>query len=157
MTSSDVDIETVASEFLGAAVEATPAWVRRSIDHIADQQGLGHDVGSGERVAEAAARAQRFVEDRLGELLRLDIDQQRTTPLSIFRDAVRFPVEVLHGFGAAPVYRGDVSRWAFPNDPFGITPANLRDIGDEVHHAGVVWGAAKAFLHLQRRRDEGLR
>lgn len=155
MTDSDITIETVATALHRAAVEATPSWVRRSIQRVATAQGLqGIDD---ELVADAAERATAFVDRRMGALLTADIDAQQTTPLSIFRDAVRFPVEVLHAAGATSSHRGDVSRWAFPNDPFDITPGNLSDIGDEVQQAGIVWGAAKAGLHLQRRRQEGLR
>lgn len=151
---AEFDMETVATELLDAAVAATSGWVRRCVAQVATAQGIAVEAAA---IDDAAERAQAFVERRLGELLRTDIDAQRTTPLSIFRDAVRFPVEVLHGAGATPVHRSDTTRWAFPNDPFDITPANLADIGDDVHGAGIVWGAAKAGMHLQRRRDEGLR
>ncbi len=84
-------------------------------------------------------------------------DQQRSTPLSVFRDAARFPVEVLHQLGAHEVQRVDVERWASPNDPFAVTPASLIDVGEAVHEAGIMWGAAKAAVHLARRREEGQR
>ena len=130
MTSDDLDIATVATELLAAAVEATPEWVRRCVDHVAREQALLTADLPEAAVADAGVRAQDFVETRLGALLALDIDRQRTTPLSISsgmrcgsrsRRCMRW--------GAAPVHRGDVSRWAFPNDPFGITPGNLSDIG----------------------------
>lgn len=155
MTSpSEVDIETVASELLAAAVAATPGWVRASIERVRVTQGLEVDADAVER---AAADAASFVERRLGALLATDIDAQRSTPLTVLRDAARFPVEVLHGAGARPVPRPDTVRWAFPNDPFEVTPATFADLGEDVHHAGIAWGAAKASIHLQRRRDEGLR
>lgn len=157
MAPTDFDIETVAADLLSAAVEATPAWVRRCVAAVGAAQALVVGAPDERRVDDAAERAAVFVEARLGALLRTDIDQQRTTPLSIFRDATRFPVEVLHGLGAAEVHRGDIARWANPNDPFDITPASLADIGDEVHRAGIAWGAAKAGLHLRRRREEGRR
>lgn len=141
-----------------AAVDAVPGWVRRSARRIADAQGIAWTADAATQLDDAASRAQEFVHARLGALLATDIDCQTSTPLSIFRDAVRFPVEVLHALGARPAQqRGDVARWAFPNDPFGITPANLLDIGPEVHRTGMIWGATKAGLHLQRRRQEGLR
>lgn len=155
MTADDLDIETVASALLEAAVEATPTWVARSVGEIVAAQGLQVDDAHTARVVEAGERAQRYVETNLGALLRTDIDQQRTTPLTIFRDAARFPVEVLHSVGAREVHRIDVDRWAFPNDPFGVTPASLADMGPAVHEAGIAWGAAKAHVHLRRRRDEG--
>lgn len=151
---SDVDIETVASELLTAAVAATPGWVHDSVARVATAQGLEVDPAA---VDQAAADAAAFVERRLGALLATDIDAQRSTPLTVLRDAARFPVAVLHGAGARPVPRPDTVRWAFPNDPFDVTPATFADLGDEVRQAGIVWGAAKASIHLQRRRDEGLR
>ena len=152
----DVDIETVARTLRSAAVEAAPSWVRRVVAEVAVRQGL--DLAEAEGlIVDAGERAARFVDERLGALLGVDIDQQRSTPLSVFRDAARFPVEVLHQLGATEVHRVDVERWAAPNDPFAVTPANLADVGADVHDAGIMWGATKAAIHLQRRRDEGLR
>ncbi len=154
MTPADIEIETVAEQLKSAAIEATPAWVRRRVTEVAAAQGVA--VGSdSDIVADAAERARRYVGSRLGELLDTDIDRQRTTPLSVFRDAARFPVEALHRLGVPEVHRTDVDRWAFPNDPFGVSPASLAEIGDEVQRAGIAWGAAKAALHLARRREEG--
>lgn len=152
----DVDIQTVATALHEAAVEAAPLWVRRAVATVASRQGLDLE-GAEPLIVDAGQRAARFVDARLGELLATDIDQQRSTPLSVFRDAARFPVEVLHQLGAAEVQRVDVERWAAPNDPFAVTPGNLSDVGDEVHRAGIVWGAAKAAVHLGRRRAEGQR
>ena len=151
----DLDIETVASTLLAAAVEATPSWVARSVTEVVVNQRLEVDGGHDERLRDAGERAQRYIETNLGSLLETDIDHQRTTPLTIFRDAARFPVEVLHAAGAREVHRIDVDRWAFPNDPFGVTPASLADMGQAVHEAGIAWGAAKAHVHLSRRRAEG--
>lgn len=156
MAPADIDIHAFATALRRAAVDATPSWVSRSVLSVAGVQSL--DTGdAGLLIADAADRARTFVDDRLGVLLSADIDRQRSTPLSVFRDAARFPVEVLHQLGAQPVPRVDVERWANPNDPFGVTPATLADVGDAVQEAGIMWGAAKAAIHLQRRRDEGQR
>lgn len=155
MTADDLDIATVASALLDAAVEATPSWVESAVHRVVVAQGLDLDEGHVERLRDAAERARGYVASNLGALLATDIDQQRTTPLTILRDAARFPVEVLHGAGAREVHRIDVDRWAFPNDPFGVTPASLADLGPAVHEAGIAWGAAKAHVHLSRRRAEG--
>ena len=153
----EIDIDQIGDELVVAAVAATPAWVRRSVGNVVTAQQLEIPDNASALVDDAAERAVRYIERHLGALVHTDIDQQATTPLSIFRDAARFPVEVLHPLGATPVHRGDVSRWAFPNDPFAITPENLADVGPEVQTAGITWGAAKAGLHLERRRNEGLR
>ncbi len=149
MRPEDIDIGAVADELLRAAVEATPGWISACVGRVSQAQGLDPERTL---VDDAGDRGRRFVEANLGELLTIDIDRQRSTPLTVFRQAVRFPVEVLHQLGAAPTERGDVSRWAFPSDPFAITPANLSDIGPKVQEAGIAWGATKAALHLARRR-----
>ncbi len=152
----EINIESIAAALQRAAVEAVPGWVQRSVREVAARQGL--DIAPHENVlADAADRASSFVDTRLGELLATDVDQQRSTPLSVFRDAARFPVEVLHQLGAHEVQRVDVERWASPNDPFAVTPASLIDVGEAVHEAGIMWGAAKAAVHLARRREEGQR
>jgi hypothetical protein len=156
MALAEIDIDGIAQALHRAAVDATPAWVSRSVLLVAGMQSV--DTGdAGVLITDAGDRARVFVDDRLGTLLNADIDRQRSTPLSVFRDAARFPVEVLHQLGAQPVQRVDVERWASPNDPFGVTPATLADVGEAVQEAGIMWGAAKAAIHLQRRRDEGQR
>jgi hypothetical protein len=151
----ETDMAQFGQDLLQAAVADTPHWVSSRVYEVAQAQRLPDADDTQAWLADAIERAQCFVGTRLGELVSTDIDRQATTPLSVFRDAVRFPVEVLHQLGAEPIHRGDVSRWAFPNDPFGITPGNLSDVGEATHAAGIVWGAAKAGLHLQRRRSEG--
>ena len=105
----------------------------------------------------AGARAAAEVGARLRALLAEDVDEQRTSPLSILRGAVRYPTEVLAAAGVPPVRRDEFAERAFPDDVYGLTPAAWRDLGDAVQDAGVVWGAWKAKTVLDRRRAEGLR
>lgn len=154
---SDVDIAAIAADLHRAALAATPVWVEHSIASVVGAQRLTYPDDFGHTFADVQQRALAFIDSRLGELLATDIDRQRTTPLSIFRDAVRFPSEALHGLGARPIVRSDMSRWAFPNDPYELSPIQLADIDEDLHRTGIMWGAAKAAVHLQRRRDEGLR
>ncbi len=161
MSSSDgeepvIDIAAVAQEFHRTVVEATPSWVRRCVIEVTTSQRIEMPDDFDDMMDQASARAARFIDVRLGALLDTDIDRQQSTPLAVIREAVRFPVEVLHQLGASQVHRLDMERWAFPNDPFGLTPANLADLDQSVHQAGLIWGATKAGLHLQRRRAEGL-
>lgn len=39
-----------------------------------------------------------------------------------------------------------------PNDIYGFGPHTFIELGQRVHDAGIAWGAAKAYLHVQRRR-----
>ena len=154
MAEPEAGIETIAAELHRAVVDATPRWIRHSVLAVTRAQQIPIPDDRRGLVEEAAARGEQFVDRHLRELLETDIDRQTTTPLSILRDAARFPVEVLHDLGAQEVHRIDVERWAFPNDPFGVTPVSLAELGTEVQQAGIAWGAAKAYLHLQRRGNE---
>lgn len=132
---------------LAAGVEAAlPGWVVRSV-----RSRLERDDPE---VMEAAEAAGRRAADEVGRqvraLLEADIDVQATTPLSLVRDAVRYPTEVLVAAGVPPVERDDFSRDRFPDDVYDLTPARLGDVDPHLHDLGIVWGAAKAFAHKQR-------
>ena len=74
-------------------------------------------------------------------------------PLALLRTAVKYPTEVLAAAGVAPVERSDFDRRAFPDDLYGLTPAAWADIDPILHEPGIIWGAAKAFTVLSRRRE----
>jgi hypothetical protein len=73
----------------------------------------------------------------------------------LLRAAVRIPTGVLAAAGVAPVDRDDFARRNFPDDPYDLTPASFADVDESLREPGLVWGAAKAHVHLARRRDEG--
>ena len=124
---------------LGEAIEAAlPKWVRHCTERF------GVDAG------DAGERAAADLVPRIRTLLAQDIDLQRTTPLALLREAVRYPTEVLRAAGVAPVERDDHDRAMFPDDDYGLTPASFADFGDDVSSAGIAWGAAKAWTHRQR-------
>jgi hypothetical protein len=146
------------AEALAAAVEAVlPTWVVRSVRTIliAYQGQVPPEV---EAAAEAAGeQARSEVGERLRELLATDIDEQRTNPLAVLRGAVRYPTEVLQAAGVPPVERDEFAERAFPDDIYDLSPATWRDVDESLHEPGLVWGAWKASVHLQRRREDGRR
>ena len=88
-------------------------------------------------------------------LLALDIDEQRSTPLSLLREAVRYPTEVLRRAGVEPVgERDDVRVRLFPDDVYDLSPAAFADVDPRLTEPGLVWGAAKAYEHLRRHKPE---
>ncbi|MEZ5407837.1 MAG: hypothetical protein R2761_07425 [Acidimicrobiales bacterium] len=103
-------------------------------------------------LADAAGRAVADVGGRLRQLLALDLDDQWTNPLSIIRQAVAYPTAVLAAAGAPPVARDDTDAALHPDDVYGLVPLAFADLGPEVHERGLEWGAAKAHVHLTRRR-----
>lgn len=148
----EAGLAAVAGRLHRVAVEATPSWIRRRVETVLAGQGLSI-AALDAVVAEVVAH----VDAELGALLATDIDRQRSTPLSVFRAAVTGPTAALAACGAAPLRVGLPPSWDVPGDPYALAPDNLADVGSEVHEAGIAWGAAKAFVHLERRRREGLR
>ncbi|MGI9612326.1 MAG: hypothetical protein ACR2QO_05410 [Acidimicrobiales bacterium] len=104
------------------------------------------------RAASAGEAARHDVTTRLRELLEADIDAQWTNPLSVIRSAVVNANEVLAAAGVAPSDRDAHDTRINPDDIYAIGPAAFGDLGPDVHEAGLKWGAAKAHIHLQRRR-----
>lgn len=92
----------------------------------------------------------------LDDLLTTDVDEQRTTPLTLFREAVREPTEFLRAHGATPPPTAPVAS-VLADDVYGLGPATWSDIDPSLHEPGLLWGAWKAMTVLTRRRDAGLR
>lgn len=133
---------------LADAIEAAlPGWVERS---VAARAGLADLPDLGEAAAAAGRRAADEVAPRVRALLEADIDDQRTTPLNLLRDAVRYPTGVLAAAGVPPVERDPVQARLLPDDPYDLSPASFSDVEPALADLGIRWGAAKAFTHKQR-------
>lgn len=141
---------------LAAAVDAAlVGWVRRCVEGVAVAQGVLLDDAATAALTAAGERARTEVGAAVADLLTADLDEQRTTPLTILRAAVSYPTDVLLGLGATPVERDDFARRAFPEDLFGLSPASFADVDPALQDPGIAWGAAKAFVHRQRRLRRG--
>ncbi|MEZ5227993.1 MAG: hypothetical protein R2710_15365 [Acidimicrobiales bacterium] len=57
----------------------------------------------------------------------------------------------------SPADRDPFAVQTFPDDLYDLAPATFADIDEALHEPGLMWGAAKAHVHLSRRRAEGLR
>ncbi len=90
-------------------------------------------------------------------LVATDVDAQSTSPLEIVRSLVPALTDVLTTSGVSPIERDPDAVRLHPTDVYDLTPANLGQIDPELTPLGIAWGAAKAHLHLSRRRAEGLR
>jgi hypothetical protein len=138
---------------LAEAISAVlPGWVERSVRRRLEDAGRGADPV----VLEAAADAGRRAADEVGRaartLLEADIDHQPTTPLSLLRGAVRYPAAVLREAGVPPIARDEVQEALFPEDEYDLSPATFADVDPSLAEPGLVWGAAKAFAHIQRHK-----
>jgi hypothetical protein len=136
---------------------AIPAWVDRAVRSVLAAQGIPvtGDVEAG--IAAAAAGARADGSPRVRALLEADIDAQRGTPLAVLRSLVPHPTAVLRSAGARPVARDEFAARNFPDDVYDLSPASFADVDPGLHEPGLVWGAAKAHVHLARRRREGRR
>ncbi len=156
MALSDDEQFAIYGEELAAAIEAAlPGWVAAAVDRrfspivatsAVDQSRLQRNIADTGQVAAKEIGAQ------LRDLLRRDVDQQWTNPLSIIRSTVSYPSAILAGLGVPPVARSADAIRMFPDDPYDLTPANFAEFGPEVHECGIRWGAAKAHLHLKRHK-----
>ena len=144
-----------ASVLADAMIDALPGWVARTItERLMAARG---SVTDEERTqAEAAGRAMADeVAGPLRQLLSLDIHAQSTTPLEVVRTHLGGPTEVLHGLGVPPVARDAFEASQFPGDVYDFGPRAYTDLDPGLQEPALTWGAAKAHVHLQRRRHEG--
>jgi hypothetical protein len=146
-------VEEHAQALFDAIEAAVPGWVERCVE----RRLLDYNGATDEEVMSAAAgagwRAQAEVAGSLRALLETDIDAQATTPLSLLRQAVRYPTEVLGAAGIPPVRRDSFAESSFPDDDYDLAPASLADVDPDLVELGLAWGAAKAMAH--RRRHGG--
>ncbi len=138
---------------LADAVEAVlPAWVHRCVvGRFVEATGCA-DLIVGRKAEAEGERARREVGAEIRRLLETDIDEQRTTPLALLRGAVRYATGVLREAGVPEVVRDDFAQRAFPDDVYDLAPATFADVDRSLHEPGIEWGAAKAHVHLRRRR-----
>ena len=140
---------------LADAVEAALAeWVVRCVVGVLAGQGCEPPAGVRAEAASAGRRARTEVAPRVRALLAADLDEQPTGPLALLREAVRYPTEVLVAAGATPAARDEFGVRAFPDDLFALSPAAFADIDESLREPGMRWGAAKAYVHLVRRRPD---
>ena len=153
MTDDDVVLARFGDELVRAIESAVGPWVQTSVETVLREQGRSIDGETAALIEVARRDATLTIVQELRTVLVLDVDEQRQNPLSILRAAVHYPTQVLRAAGARPVARDEFDERSFPDDEFALTPVAFSDFGSAVHDAGIMWGAAKAHVHLQRRRE----
>jgi hypothetical protein len=150
-------LEAYATDLADGVERAIPRWVDRTVRGVLAAQGIAvtDEVEAG--IDDAAARARAEGGPRVRRLLETDIDAQRGNPLAVLRSLVPYPTAVLRAAGARPVARDEFAVRNFPDDAYDLSPATFADVDPDLHEPGIVWGAAKAHVHLARRRREGRR
>lgn len=146
-------LERYARELAEGIESATPRWVEGSVARIMIAWSGSVPAPVAAAASDAGRRAGAEVTTGVRDLLLRDVDEQRTTPLSLIRAAVRYPTEVLRAAGVPPVERDEFAERSFPDDIYGLSPSSLADLDPALAELGIAWGAAKAFEH--RRRHAG--
>lgn len=134
---------------------ALPGWVERSVARLLVASRGEADAAVMAEAREAGAQARADIGGRARALLESDIDRQRTNPLSLLRQAVRYPTEVLRAAGVEPRERDEMQERLFPDDVYDLTPATFADVDPDLAEPGLAWGAAKAWTH-RRRHGAGI-
>jgi hypothetical protein len=141
-----------ASALADGLVASLPGWVeRRMLDRVVAFRGVATDAeredakATGRRVADEA-------EPLLRRLLTSDVDEQSTTPLEVVRATLHLPTDALRAMGIPPVRRDEFEARQFPHDDYDLVPRSIADIDAGLQEPALTWGAAKAHVHLKRRR-----
>jgi hypothetical protein len=144
-----------ASELAAGVERSIEPWVVACVDRLLVAY-RGHADESTMRDAhQSGLDAREVIAPRVRALLETDIDQQRSTPLAILREAVVYPTGVLERAGVPPVERDADAARQFPDDLYDLTPMRFGDIDPSLDELGLRWGAAKAYVFKARRREEG--
>ena len=149
-SSGDEQLAAYAEALIEGLAEYVPRWV----EHLLSTH-LGAEEGS--RAARRHAPDVDGTMETVAALLRSDIDDQHANPLAVIRTLIGPITQTLADAGVEPPHRDPDAVRIFPGDHFDLVPATFGDVHENLHTAGLTWGAAKAHVHLRRRRNEGLR
>ena len=148
-------LEPYADDLYQAVTRAIPRWISTQVAEIAS---MSIDETSPEfqtALADVTKQTQNVASQNLLSLLATDVDAQQSNPLHVLRASTSYATQMLQDFGVEPARRDEYEVRAMPNDVFSIGPLTWRDLGEEVHDAGISWGAWKAATILTRRREDG--
>lgn len=144
------------SDALLAQLDAVvPGWIAGMVaDRVRDAGGtVTPEIALAAHEAGAAAHDE--VMPHLEALLGADVDEQAANPLALLRAVTGHATAALVALGVPPVERDEFHERSFPDDTYDLAPAAWADIDPSLHELGITWGAAKAFVHKERRRAEG--
>lgn len=122
------------SDIRAAFVEAYPTYVAR----VLTDRGIEVD----DVIADAVVEGTGVLDASMAALDSVPVLAQRTSPLELFREALR-PVERalrLIGAGEAADVGGSQVAW----DPFGLAPGSSQVLGERAHDAHLAWAVRKA-------------
>ena len=153
-TDDDAAMQRYGQQLAEAAGPACQRWLDRVVAVVPTDR---RDAVVEAAILAARSSIEEEVVAPLRSLLATDVDEQRTNPLAVLRRLAPIGATVLDAAGALPVPRDRDAERLHPDDVFDLTPGSFADVDPTLHEPGMIWGAAKAHVHLARRRAEGLR
>jgi len=139
-----------AADLAEAIAGAVPGWVRRSLRTGAAAGGVAYAAA---QVPDVVTATHDAVVGEVRRILAADVDAGGGSPLAPLRAGVGPMTDCLQRWGAARPPRDEFHERRFPEDPYGLGPASFADIAPDLHQPALVWGAARAHVHLRRRRE----
>jgi len=91
--------------------------------------------------------ATAYLDAELAAVLEKPFDEQRTSPLQVFRSALDIVARALADEGVPPAA---TSAGTVEADPYGLAPGSSVVLGSDAHEAHVAWGTAKAAAFVRR-------
>lgn len=147
-------LQGYADDFTTAVARHIGPWVERSLQAVLIAASIDVDSAVYEQIRTTRDNIEERVIEAFRTLMNTDIDQQRTTPLEIIRGAVPLMTSLLEQYHVAPVERDLFDQQQFPHDIYALSPHHVSDVDESLHEAALVWGAAKAHVHLQRHQHK---
>jgi hypothetical protein len=98
--------------------------------------------------AVAIEEATAFLDAELAILLEQEYEEQRRSPLELFRVALEMLASALADAGVSPAA---TDRSTTEGDTYGLAPGSSSALGPEAHEAHLAWGVSKASVFLAGR------
>jgi hypothetical protein len=155
MNASIEDLESYPKDLFMAVIHAVPSWVARRMLEIASHSGVSAGADFMEAIETVSRETLQQLSGDLLALLATDVDKQRFNPLQVIREANVFANQSLAMLGVPVPRRDEFDAQVMPHDHYAVGPLTWKDLSEDVHDAGITWGAWKAATVLTRRRAEG--
>ena len=149
------ELDPYVQDLYVAVNNAVPAWISSRVSEIASSSCDVRSVEFTSTLADVVEKTFQEVSKNLFSLLATDVDAQQSNPLHILRTSTASATQMLQGLRVPEAQRDEYEVRAMPDDVFAIGPLTWRDLGEDVHEAGIFWGAWKAATILTRRRADG--
>ncbi len=146
LAEDETRLAMIAADLERGILAAMPGWLERRARGRAP-------MVDGAALAAAIDETMVAVAPELSRVLTADVDAGAGNPLAVVRAATGRVTALLLEVGASPVARDEFDVRAFPDDLFAFGPAAFADIDAALHEPGLLWGAARAHVHLRRRRE----